>query len=210
MATAWLKREDIEGNALPPICARCGEPTTERVEKDLAGSLFWIDPALALRAWLSGRAKMCLPLCSEHRTIGRGRRLVIPLCAVFIVLAVVGLVFLPAEMRSRSLVEGFMIFLLILAHVPIVAVMILGSSGLRATEAKKDHVIVTGVCEELAARFPIPTLPQFVPIAPLDLDRAVLDRWGERDLRDRPRSPGEDESQRFRETTDRTKSADES
>jgi hypothetical protein len=200
MATAWLKRADIEGDTLPPICARCGRPTTEGFEKNLAGTLVWLDPAAALGAWRTGHARVRLPLCRDHCGHWRRRWLILPVSLALLASSAAGFALLsPDDVRDDE-TAWLLILLVVLLHAPFVAMMWLGSTGIRATEASRDHLILAGVCEAFSERYPNPSLTQFTPIDRLDLDRAVLDRWGERG---RPERGEPDRYRRDEEREDR-------
>jgi hypothetical protein len=119
MPTVTLSRYECSADLVPPVCALCGEPGTDRVPHTFSWRPSWKEAA-GPGDWSAGRtATIRLPLCAEHVSHTRRKNrfvafTVIPVLALMAVAIapIVGLQFGLERIESLVLGTGAMVLVL--------------------------------------------------------------------------------------------------
>ena len=188
MAVVHLDREEVENDELPPVCLRCGAPTTGLVRKNfswhppwvivliLAGLLVYVIVAIVLTKRMTIRA----PLCAKHQNHWFGRSLIIWLSLAAV--ASVGLIafLLMVNQQPRGAggpgngLSGFIcVGTVLLGLAWLIMVLILQGTMIRPSEITDRSMTLNKVSR------------QFVEALDEERDRYALEE--EDDYRPRPR-----------------------
>lgn len=146
MAQLRLGRFELERNALPEVCMRCGEPATGRVRRQFSWrSQELILFGLLLNALLNPMKRMTIdvPLCGSHQNLW-SRRATFNLAGLLILVG--GLALLALLERDSAAIV--LIGLFFLAIVWLIVNIAFEMSEIRATEITDKAITLKGVSEE--------------------------------------------------------------
>lgn len=151
MANVRLTPEQCQGDDLPPLCARCGRPAVDRVERAFAWHPPWLGvfillgvlPGVVLMIYHTRRRTVRLPMCDRHRRHWKNPALAtligLPVCVALMPLGAV-------VFRTPGVtVAGVYLFL-----AGVVGIAVWNGRLIRPDRIDADGIVLAGVHQEFA------------------------------------------------------------
>jgi small-conductance mechanosensitive channel len=158
MATTRLGRYEVERDALPDLCMRCGAPATIHKNRNFSWYPPWIAVTILagllvffiLAMVLTKRMKVSVPLCDKHRNHWLSRSLLVGLSFLLILGMVVGAIVLSANVQNDtvSLIAWLTVAVAFVSWL-IVAVIAQGTA-IKPIEITDRSITLKGVAKEFA------------------------------------------------------------
>jgi hypothetical protein len=203
MATIRIRNRRRDEQAIPDLCARCGQPTTFRKTKEFSWCPPWVFllallvlvPAIIVGLILTKKRTLDVPLCALHRHHFLWAPLIIVGGFVLLVALAFALTVLANEFDLPVLCWGWVVFLLIW----VIAALSIQTRVIRPKEITDDEITLSGVAPEFVEEFE----DQLEARRASRLDREAQERWSgggsgrarEEDERGRERYRREDDEE---------------
>jgi hypothetical protein len=194
MADVRLDFYDLDAEALPDVCMKCGAPSNVRPVQTFSWTPLWarmLPPLIAV--FFVKRRRVPVPLCERHKHYWAVRRLIgLGGLGLFVLLCAAGIALVAADHQGLvgtigclSMAAAGLVFLVLL-----VALIVLGTGQMGAFEITEDSIVLKNVSPEFTRAYREMTRDDFAP----DVEDVARRQWDRRaedynELPRRRRSP---------------------
>lgn len=177
MADVRLDFYDLDADALPDVCMKCGAASTVRPVRNFSWTPYWarfMPPIIAV--WFIKRRRVPVPLCEQHKNHWSMRYLIgiggIVLAAL---LFVVGIVMAASDDGGPGQVLGMLLMAVggVVFVAWLIAMIVLGVSGIGVTEITDDAIVLRNVSPNFTQAYRDHTSGEIDPRA----ERAGREPW---------------------------------